>query len=77
MASIILFVLGTYIWGSNSGGGEIFRTFPDRPSGPPSLLYNGYRIFPGSKVRPGRDVDPSPTSSAEIKNRVELYLYSP
>jgi hypothetical protein len=23
-------------------GGEIFRTCPDRPWGPPSLLYNGY-----------------------------------
>jgi hypothetical protein len=23
-------------------GGEIFRTLPDRPWGPPNLLYNGY-----------------------------------
>jgi hypothetical protein len=30
--------------------------------------------FPGRKVRPGRDADPSPPSSAEVKNRVELYL---
>jgi hypothetical protein len=57
--------------------GEIFRTCPDRPWGPPSLLHNGYRVFPGGKVRPGRDADPSPPSSAEVKNRVELYLYSP
>ena len=28
-------------------GGEIFRACPDRPWGPPSLLYNGYRVFPG------------------------------
>jgi len=28
-------------------------------------------------VRSGRDADPSPPSSAEVKNRVELYLYSP
>jgi len=41
------------------------------------LLYNGYGVFPGSKVRPGRDADPSPLSSAEVKNRVQLYLYSP
>jgi len=27
--------------------------------------------------RPGRGFDPSPTSSAEVKQRVELYLYSP
>jgi len=26
--------------------GEIFRTCPDRPWGPPSLLYNVYRLFP-------------------------------
>jgi hypothetical protein len=36
-------------WGSNPGGGKIFRTRPDRPWGPPSLLYNGYRTFPGVK----------------------------
>jgi len=27
-----------------------FRTPPDRHWGPPSLLYNGYRIFPGGKA---------------------------
>jgi hypothetical protein len=63
--------------GSNSGGGEIFHTCPDRPWGPLSLLYNGYRVFPGGKERPGRDADPSPPSSAVGKERVELYLYSP
>jgi len=30
------------------------------------LLYNGYRIFSGGKMRPGRDVDPSPPSSAVV-----------
>jgi hypothetical protein len=36
--------------GSNSGVGEIFRTRPDRPWGPPSLPYNGYWVpFPGIK----------------------------
>ena len=31
-------------WG---GGGEIFRTRPDRPWGPPGLLHNGCRVsFP-------------------------------
>ena len=49
-----------------SVGGEIFRTCPDRPWGPPSLLYNGYRVFPGGKERPGRDADPSPRSSAVV-----------
>jgi len=45
---------------------EIFRTSPDRPWDPPSLLYNGYRVFLGDKVLPGRDADPSPSSSAEV-----------
>ena len=30
------------------------------PGVPPSLLCNGYRVFPRSKERPGRDADPSP-----------------
>ena len=30
-------------------GGNIFRTCPDRPWGSPSLLCNGYRVFPGLK----------------------------
>jgi hypothetical protein len=30
--------------------GEIFRTYPDRLRGPPSLLYNGYRVFLGVKA---------------------------
>jgi hypothetical protein len=47
-------------------GGEIFRTRPDRPWGPPSLLYHGYRVsFPGVK-RPGRGVDHPFPSSAEV-----------
>jgi hypothetical protein len=28
---------------------EIFRTYPDRLRGPPSLLHNGYRLLPGGK----------------------------
>ena len=33
--------------------GEIFLTGPDRPCGPPSLLYNGYRVFPWGKAAGG------------------------
>ena len=57
-------------------GGETFRTRPDRPWGPPSLLYNVNRVFPGGKVA-GRGVDHPPPSSAEVKETVELYLYFP
>jgi len=62
--------------GSNSGGDEIFRTRPDRHWGPPSFLYNVYGVsFPGVK-QPGRGVDHPPSSSAEVKERVELNIYS-
>ena len=44
-----------------------FSAHPDRPWGPISLLYNGYRVFPGGKERPVRDADPSPPSSAVVK----------
>jgi len=46
--------------------GTRFSSSPDRPWGPPSLLYNGYRVFPGGKVRPGRAADHSLPSSAAI-----------
>jgi hypothetical protein len=46
---------------------EIFRTRPDLPSGPPSLLYNVYRVFPGVK-RPGRGADYPLPPSAEVGN---------
>jgi hypothetical protein len=36
--------------GIESRWGAIFRTHPDRPWGPPSLLYNGYRVLPGGKA---------------------------
>ena len=52
--------------GSNPGGGEIFSTFPDRTRCPPSLLYNGYRVFSVGKERPERDADPSSPSSAVV-----------
>ena len=57
---------GWTIRGSNPCGDEIFRTCPHRTWGPPSLLYNGYRFFPGGKERPVRDTDPSPPSIAVV-----------
>jgi hypothetical protein len=52
--------------GIESRWGEIFRTCPERPWGPPSLLYNGYRVFPGGKVRLGHAADHSPPSNATV-----------
>jgi len=58
---------GWTVRGLNPGVGKIFRTCPDRPWGPPSLLYDGYRVFPRGKEGLGHDADPSPPSSAVVK----------
>ena len=42
--------MGWTVRGSNPGGYEIFRTCPDQLWSPPSLLYNGYRVFLGGKT---------------------------
>ena len=58
-------------------GGEIFHTCSDRPWGPPNLLYNGCRVFPRGKERPGRDADPSPPSSALVKKELSCISTPP
>ena len=67
--SVQRLVTGWKVRGSNPGGGEIFRTCPDRSWGPPSLLCNGYRVFPGGKERSGCDADLLPPSSAVVKKK--------
>jgi hypothetical protein len=47
------------------------------PEAHPASCTMGTGSFPEGKVQPGRDADPSAPSSAEVTNRVELYLYSP
>ena len=47
-------------WGSNPGGSEIFCTCPDMSWDPPSLLYNGYRVFSGVKTGRGMAMTPHP-----------------
>ena len=47
--------------------GTRFSARPDRPWAPPSLQYNGYRVFPEGKVRPGRAADHSPSSAAVME----------
>ena len=57
-------------------GGEIFRTHPDQPCGP-YLLYNGYQVsFLGGKSTEVWRWPPT-WSSTKVKERVELYIYSP
>jgi hypothetical protein len=46
-----------------------------RPWSPPRHLYDWYRVFYGGKVAVARFWPPAP-SSAEVKERMELYLYS-
>jgi len=46
------------------------------PGAHPASYTMGIRSFLEVK-RPGRDVDHPPPSSTEVKERVELYLYSP
>ena len=57
-------------------GSKIFRNRPERPWGPPSLLYKGYRAFLGVKATGTWRQTPAP-SNTEVKERVGLDLYSP
>ena len=51
--------------GSNPGEDEIFH--PSRPAlGPTQPPDNGYRVFPGGKVRTGHAAEHSSPSSAAI-----------
>jgi len=69
-------ILAKTVWKSSGGNSMIKSAFSssfypfymvDRPCGPPSLLHDGYRVFPLGKERPGRDADPSSPSSAVVK----------
>ena len=72
--SVYRLATGWTVQRSNPDGCEIFRSRPDRPWGPPSHLYDGYRVFPRTEVAGAWRWLPTPFS-AEVKERVELYLY--
>jgi hypothetical protein len=57
--------------------GESSRTRPDRSWGPPSLLYNRYRVCNRGVKRLGCGFNHPPQSSAEVKERVELHPLLP
>jgi hypothetical protein len=61
--------------GIESRWGDIFPTSPERPCGPPSLLYDGYQVFHGGKASGTWHWPPNPFS-AEVKETMELYRYS-
>jgi hypothetical protein len=57
-------------------GARFSATVQTGPEAHPASYTMGTGSFPGVK-RPGRGVDHPPPSSAEVKERVQLYLYSP
>ena len=64
------------VLGSNPDVAEIFRTRPDRPWGPTSNLYNGYRGNPSDTAAGAWRWPPTP-SIPEATERVQLYLPPP
>jgi len=46
--------------------GTRFSAHPDRPWGLPSLLYNGYRVFPGCRGGRGVGLTPHPYLEAKV-----------
>jgi len=66
-------------YGQEGPGIEIWRGAKfstDQSWGPPSLQSNGYQVsFLGIK-QPWRGIDHPPPSHAEVRERIELYLYS-
>ena len=61
---------------SNPCRGEILWNRPHWPCGLPSLLYSEYQVIPGGKAAGAWRWSPT-LCTAEVKERVELYFYSP
>jgi hypothetical protein len=61
-------------YGLDRGGERVSPPVQTGPEAHAASCAMGTGSFPGVMLRPGRDVDPSPHSSVEVKNRVELYL---
>ena len=61
------------LWAGCSGidsRGERGFPHPSRPTlGPPSLLYNGYRVFSPEVKRPGHDVNHPPRAARRLKKK--------
>ena len=61
---------------SQWGGRDFPHPSRPAPGAQPASYKMGTGSSPGVK-RPGRGVEHPPSSGAEVKERVELYLYSP
>ena len=68
--------LGAGRSGIESRWGGVYPSVQTAPGAHPVSSTTGTGSYPGGKVRPGREADPLP-SSAEVLERVKLYLYSP
>lgn len=55
--------MGWTVRGSGPCGGAIFRSRPDRPQVPPSILYKGYQVYRGVKA------------ASNVANGLELYFH--
>jgi hypothetical protein len=71
--SVLLLATGWTVRGSNTVGGEIFRTRPYRPWIPPTSYTMGTVPFPAVK-RPGRGVHPHPYLLLWLKSRARPLL---
>ena len=67
---------GLTIRGSNPGGVEIFHNRSERPWGPPSLLYNIYRVFFGGKGGRGLALISHPHLAPRLKKE-QSYISTP
>ena len=52
--------------------GTRFSARPDRPWGPPSLLYKGYRVFPGGRGGQGVGLTPHPMTRRRGNLQLQL-----
>jgi len=69
--------MGWMVWGLNPGGGARFSApVQTAPGAHPASYTMGTGSLPGGKVA-RHGIDHPPLSSAKVKERVELYLYSP
>ena len=64
------------VQGLNPSGDKIFCTHPDWAWGPPSLLYNKYQVFFPQVKHPEHGINHPPPSRTEVKESVQLHLYS-
>ena len=66
---------GWAVRGSNPGADETFRTRPDRPLGPPSLLRSWYGVFPEFKVAGAWHWPHTPPSAMLKKEQCYTYTH--